>query len=425
MYRIGETAVAAREMRKYDINVLGISECRWAGFARMRVQTGETLLYSGRDDDAHLSGVAMLSNRKAASCLISWSPLNDQIIMARFNSRYIRTSIVQVFAPTNDAKEEAKDVFYEQVQKVLDKIPKHDIVILMGDWNAKVGDQQDGEEGVVGHHGQHGERSENGERFVELRASNNMFITTTLLPHKDIHNTAKLKVPEVAQSFKIELWNRFSCLADDEANNSDDHAQDVENDWKKIKQTCKKKTAEKVLGFQSRSSKPWISAESWKKIDDRRELKRKIDSTRSDRVGEQLRNAYSTKNKEVKKQLKKDKNDSVEKVAEEEQKAAEQGHLKTVYDATRKLSTKKGKTMDMIKSKEGVLLTKQDEIQKRWKEHFLEVLNHPAPEDTGEFGDEDVIPESEAIIDVDAPTKAEIYAVFKEMKNRTAGGLIV
>ena len=70
--------------------------------------------------------------------------------------------------------------------------------------------------------------------------------------------------------------------------------------------------------------------------------------------------------------LKKDKNDWAEKVAEEAQKAAEQGHLKTVYDATRKLLTKKGKTIDMIKSKDGVLLTKQDEIQKRWKEHFLE-----------------------------------------------------
>jgi len=135
MYRIGKTAVVAREMRKYDINVLGISECRWAGFGQMRVQTGETLLYSGRDDDAHLSGVAMFLSRKAASCLISWSPVNDRIITARFNSRYIRTSIVQVYAPTNDAEEEEKDVLYEQVQKVLDKIPKHDIVILMGDWN--------------------------------------------------------------------------------------------------------------------------------------------------------------------------------------------------------------------------------------------------------------------------------------------------
>ena len=73
------------------------------------------------------------------------------------------------------------------------------------------------------------------------------------------YNTAKLKVPEVAQKFKIELRNRFGCLADDEANNIDDLAQDVENDWKKIKETYQK-TAEKVLGFQSRSKKPRINA---------------------------------------------------------------------------------------------------------------------------------------------------------------------
>ena len=110
-------------------------------------------------------------------------------------------------------------------------------------------------------------------------------------------------------------------------------------------------------------------------------------------------------------------------VRREAQKASEQGHLETVYDATRKLSAKQGKTMDMIKSKEGVLLTKQDEIQKRWKEHFLKVLNRPAPRDTGEIDDEDVIPESEAIIDGNVPTKAEIYAAFKEMRNETAGGV--
>ena len=73
----------------------------------------------------------------------------------------------------------------------------------------------------------------------------------------------------------------------------------MENDWKKIKKTYHK-TAKKVPGFHLRSNKRWISAESWKKTDDRRELKRKMDSTRSERVREQLRNAYSTKNKEVK-----------------------------------------------------------------------------------------------------------------------------
>ena len=35
-------------------------------------------------------------------------------------------------------------------------------------------------------------------------------------------------------------------------------------------------------------------------------------------------------------------------------------------------------------------------------------MNRPAPEDTGEFDEDEEIPESE--IDIDAPTKAEIYA---------------
>ena len=60
-------------------------------------------------------------------------------------------------------------------------------MLLIGDWNAKVGYQQGGEEGVVGPHGLPRERSENGERFVELRANNNnnnMVITTSCIPIK-------------------------------------------------------------------------------------------------------------------------------------------------------------------------------------------------------------------------------------------------
>ena len=37
-------------------------------------------------------------------------------------------------------------------------------------------------------------------------------------------------------------------------------------------------------------------------------------------------------------------------------------------------------------------------------QHFLQVLNRPAPEDTGEFDEDDEIAESE--IEVDAQTKA-------------------
>ena len=79
--------------------------------------------------------------------------------------------------------------------------------------------------------------------------------------------------------------------------------------------------------------------------------------------------------------------------------------------------------MDMVKNKDGVLLTNQDEIQKRWKEHFLEVLNRPAPEEAGEFDEDDGIPDPEITVDSPTSLRAETYAALKEMKNKTARGV--
>ena len=64
--------------------------------------------------------------------------------------------------------------------------------------------------------------------------------------------------------------------------------------------------------------------------------------------------------------------------------------------------------MFMIKSNDGVLLAKQGEIQKLSKEHFLEVFNCPEPW---------------MEINVDAPTKAEIYKALKERNSRGVDSL--
>ena len=187
LYSTGRTAQVMKEMRRYKIGILGISKSRWSGFGRLKTQTGETILYSGRDDEVHQSGVALALDKESAKCLECWAPISDRIISARFYSRYIKTSIIQVYAPTNEAEVEAKDDFYDQLQKVIDSVPKHDILVLMGDWNAKVGERQVGEERVMGKEALKCVRNDNGERFVEFCATNSLVITTTSFPHKDIH----------------------------------------------------------------------------------------------------------------------------------------------------------------------------------------------------------------------------------------------
>ena len=150
------------------MDILGISECRWSAPGRLNTQTGEIILYSGRDDNIHQSGVALVMTKKAAVCLESWMPVSDRIMTARFASRFIKTTVVQVYAPTNEADEETKDSFYDLLQRVTDEIPRHDMIMMMGDWNAKMGVTQEGEDGVVGRHGLGDKRSENGVRFVSF-----------------------------------------------------------------------------------------------------------------------------------------------------------------------------------------------------------------------------------------------------------------
>ena len=55
--------------------------------------------------------------------------------------------------------------------------PRYYIIIVMGDWNAKLGHQMEGENGVVGKHGLGSDRIDNGKRFIEFCAANSMATT--------------------------------------------------------------------------------------------------------------------------------------------------------------------------------------------------------------------------------------------------------
>ena len=332
-------------------------------------------------------------------------------------------------------------------KQVLDDVPQHDLMLVMGDLNAKVGTAQKDEERTVGNHSIKGVRNDNGERFVAFCAENNLAISTTMFPHKEIHkytwtspdgkhrnqidhvavNTrfkrsvqdartyrgadvgsdhnlvvaktrlklnstgkkqkgttryeeSKLKIKETREKYMLELRNRFSCLEQEDETQTTE--QDViEREWNKIK-TAYNESAKEILGYRKRKNQEWISPNSWKEIEERKKLKNKIDSTRSERIKDRLREQYRTKDKEIKKSLRRDKRSWVNSIAQEAESAASQGQMKGVYDATRKLCNEGPRKVGTIKNKEGKVITKEDDIKERWREHFTEVLNRPNPEIT-------------------------------------------
>ena len=74
--------------------------------------------------------------------------------------------ILQCYAPTNEATQETKDDFHDQLQMVLEQVPCRDVKIVMGDMNAKVGMNNTGRGEVMGKHGAGAEMNKNDERWA-------------------------------------------------------------------------------------------------------------------------------------------------------------------------------------------------------------------------------------------------------------------
>ena len=74
------------------------------------------------------------------------------MVSVHFQGKPFLITVIQVYAPTTNAKEAKVEQFYEDLQNLLELTPKKkDIIFLIGDWNAKIGSQEI--PGVIGKFG--------------------------------------------------------------------------------------------------------------------------------------------------------------------------------------------------------------------------------------------------------------------------------
>ncbi|XP_068082527.1 cation-independent mannose-6-phosphate receptor [Anabrus simplex] len=115
-------------------------------------------------------------------------------------------SVIQIYAPTTEAEEEDIDQFYEDLRELLQLTPKKDIILIIGDWNAKVGNQT--ADGVIGKFGL-GITNEAGQRLLEFCQDNSLVITNILC---QLPNDVYTPGPRLMVNVGIHLTTYFVCL---------------------------------------------------------------------------------------------------------------------------------------------------------------------------------------------------------------------
>ncbi|VDP52255.1 unnamed protein product [Schistosoma margrebowiei] len=374
------------------------------------------LLYSGHEEEnaPHTQGVALMLYKVARNTLVGWESHVSRIVKASFKTKNegITVNIIQCYAPTNDSNYDIKDQFYERLQSIIEKCPRMDLNILMGDLNAKDGIDNTGYEDIMGRQGL-GESNENGERFANLCAFNKLVIGGTIFPHKRIlkatwispDHTTENQIDHicinkkfrktmgdvrtrrgadiasdhhlVVANLKMKLkknWTsgqtalqRFNTAFLRDTDKLNEFKIALNNRFQALQDLLKEEettmednlkgnkeavtlTCQEVLHLKKHHRKEWISTETLDKIKERKNKKTSISNSRTRTEKVQAQAEYIEANKQVKSSIRADKKKYVE-LATTAEKAAREGNMKQLYDTTKKLSGKHSKPERPSKTK--------------------------------------------------------------------------
>ena len=83
------------------------------------------------------NGVALTVNKRVWNAVLGCSLKNGRMISVHFQGKPFSITVIQVYAPTSNAKE--AEWFCEDLQDLLELTHQKDVLFIIGDWNAKVG----------------------------------------------------------------------------------------------------------------------------------------------------------------------------------------------------------------------------------------------------------------------------------------------
>jgi hypothetical protein len=475
-----------REMLRFNIGILCMSETKWKHDGEEVSSTGLTSTLSSKavlnQENILIGGVGIMMTKEAKRSLISWDPISNRLMTARFRSNVRNITIINCYAPHEKKSEEEKILFYQQLNDAYDKSPRADIKIVVGDFNAQIGSENAGVEKVMGRHGV-GSRNINGEMLIDFCVAQQLVIGGSLFPHKtchkitwvspdgrtqnqidhfviqqkwrktlrDVHNRRgadigsdhhlviaelQLKTASVQRSQNNQIRTpRFHTAALktpeirhnfatglNEKTSSFRPSGTINNMWVQIKQIYLQNGLEHVP-LSSVQRTPWISQTSWDLIDRRRLLKGKLIREQNMAQRDILRTEYSEVHKLTKRSVRRDKRRKLNDLVEKAEVAASRNDTAELYKITKEISGGKDRAPQAVADESGRLLTTAHDQLQRWSDYFCKLLNEEFIEQQPPLSDDIQMRRSCRGINTEAPTLDEIIKATQSLKTDKAAGI--
>lgn len=184
-YTPGGMIKLTNELKKAKIDVVAIQESGFNKDAQNCRMFGYTIFHSSNSRD-HKLGTAFLVADKYRPLVLNFRAVDERLCVLRIKGRFKNFSLINVHAPHNERPETDKDEYYEALTNAYDRCPAHDVKIVLGDFNAKVG-KEEVYRPTIGKYSLHDITNENGERMIFFAAGRDLVVRSTFFQHSSRH----------------------------------------------------------------------------------------------------------------------------------------------------------------------------------------------------------------------------------------------
>ena len=136
----GKLEMLKQEMTRVNFIILGISELKWTGMGEFNSED-HYIYYCGKEALRRNEAV-LIANKTVWNAVLECNLKNNRMISVHFQPKPFSIIVIQVHAPTTNAKEAEVEWFYDDLQDLLELTPKKNVLFIIGERNAKIGSQE-------------------------------------------------------------------------------------------------------------------------------------------------------------------------------------------------------------------------------------------------------------------------------------------